>query len=68
MSANIDVFSPPRNSMLTNKVDKRMEDLEQTVTTLTVLVKRLQSDLSEDPWKKKGHPWNQAKNPRHLPR
>jgi hypothetical protein len=45
-----------------------MEDLEQAVTTLTVLVKRLQSDLSEDPWKKKGHPWNQAKNPRHLPR
>ena len=68
MSANIDVFSPPRNSMLTNKVDKRMEDLEQAVTTLTVLVKRLQSDLSEDPWKKPGHPWNQVRNPRHLPR
>jgi hypothetical protein len=68
MSANIDVFSPPRNSMLTNKVDKRMEDLEQAVNTLTVLVRRLQSDLSADPWKRPGHPWNQSRNPRHLPK
>jgi hypothetical protein len=68
MSANIDVFSPPRNSMLTSKVDKRMEDLEQAVTTLTVLVRRLQSDLSEDPLRRPGHPWNQSRNPRHLPK
>jgi len=68
MSANIDVFSPPRNSMLTSKVDKRMEDLEQAVTTLTVLVRRLQSDLSEDPSRRPGHPWNQSRNPRHLPK
>ena len=27
-----------------------------------------QRDLFEHPWKKGGHPWNQVRNPRHLPR
>jgi hypothetical protein len=68
MSANIDVFSTQRSSSKLNTLHKQVDELEQAVTTLTVLVKRLQSDLSEDPWKKPGHPWNQVRNPRHLPR
>ena len=27
-----------------------------------------QRDMFEHPWKKNGHPWNQVRNPRHLPR
>jgi RNA processing factor Prp31 len=68
MSANIDVFSPPRNSTLTSKVDKRIEELEQAVSKLSLQVSRLQSDVKEDPWKRPGHPWNQSRNPRHLPK
>ena len=47
---------------------KQVGELEQDVTKLTLLVKRLQSDLFDHPWKKSGHPWNQVRNPRHLPR
>ena len=47
---------------------KQVGGLEQDVTKLTLLVKRLQSDLFDHPWKKSGHPWNQVRNPRHLPR
>ena len=47
---------------------KQVGELEQDVTKLTLLVKRLQSDLFDHPWKKSGHPWNQGRNPKHLPR
>ena len=40
---------------------KQVGELKQDVTKLTLLVKRLQSDLFE-------HPWNQVRNPRHLPK
>ena len=49
-------------------LNKQVGELKQDVTKLTVLVKQLQSDLFEHPWKKSGHPWNQVRNPRHLPR
>ena len=41
MSANIDVFSPPRTSTLKSKLEKRVEALEQDVTELTVLLQDL---------------------------
>ena len=47
---------------------KQVGGLEQDVTKLMLLVKRLQSDLFDHPWKKSGHSWNQVRNPRHLPR
>ena len=27
-----------------------------------------QRDMFDHPWKKPGHPWNQARNPRHSPK
>tara|TARA_B100000809_G_C14683372_1_gene367756 strand:+ start:49 stop:321 length:273 start_codon:yes stop_codon:yes gene_type:complete len=27
-----------------------------------------QRDMFDHPWKKPGHPWNQGRNPRHLPK
>jgi len=47
---------------------EQVGELQQEVTKLTLLVKRLQSDLFDHPWKKSGHPWNQVRNPRHLPK
>jgi len=45
-----------------------LKSLENEVTKLSLLVKQLRSDLLDDPWKRKEHPWNQARNPRHLPK
>ena len=50
------------------RVNEQVDELKQEVTKLTLLVKRLQSDLFDHPWKKSGHPWNQVRNPRHLPK
>ena len=50
MSANIDVFSPPRTSTLTGKLEKRVEALEQDVTELTILLHELlQRERIRDP-------------------
>jgi len=51
-----------------DQMQKRVGELEQEVTKLTLLINRLHSDLFEHPWKKSGHPWNQVRNPRHLPK
>ena len=48
MSINIDVFSSPRTSTLTSKLEKRVEALEEDVTELTVLLHEfLQSEVDE---------------------
>ena len=56
------------NLMDFERVNEQVDELKQEVTKLTLLVKRLQSDLFDHPWKKSGHPWNQVRNPRHLPK
>ena len=45
-----------------------IKNLEQEVARLSLLVKQLRSDVDSDPWKRKEHPWNKSRNPRHLPR
>ena len=50
MSANIDVFNAPRASTLKGKLEKRVEDLEQDVTELTILLHELlQRERIRDP-------------------
>ena len=45
-----------------------LKSLEQEVAKLSLLVKQLRTDVLDSPWKRKEHPWNQARNPRHLPK
>ncbi len=41
MSANIDVFSPPKTSTLKSELEKRVSALEQDVTEISMLLHEL---------------------------
>ena len=54
--------------MVVVEMQADLKSLEQEVAKLSLLVKQLRTDVLDSPWKRKEHPWNQARNPRHLPK